>query len=142
MNASDDILLLRQFAAFRDESAFRELVNRHINLVYSAALRQCRDAHLAEDVSQTVFIILAQKAASLARTHSVLSAWLLVVTRFAAMDALKIASRRAHHEQKAAEFNTMRQQNQEQQSDPHWASIEPHLDHALSALREQDRQAI
>src|SRR5436190_1463104 len=142
MNAADDILLLRRFAESRDEDAFSQLVHRHVNLVYSAALRQVRDPHMAEDVSQTVFIILAQKAASLAKTHTILSAWLLVVTRFSAMDTLKVAARRKRHEQKAAEINTMRQQKQESQSDNLWPQIEPHLDRALSALREADRQAI
>src|SRR3954468_24612039 len=138
----DDILLLRQFAQTRDQNAFATIVNRHINLVYSAALRQVGDAHLTEDVTQTVFIILAQKAPSLAKTHTILSAWLLVVTRFAAMDALKIASRRAHHEKKAAELNTMRQEQQKSESHRDWPYIEPYLDNALASLRDADRQAI
>jgi len=142
MNATDDIPLLRRFAETRDENAFSQLVHRHINLVYSAALRQVRDRHMAEDVAQTVFIILAQKAATLSRTHTILSAWLLVVTRFSAMDALKVAARRARHEQKAAEINTMRQEKMEARIEPLWGQIEPHLDHALAALRESDRQAI
>src|SRR3954468_1657314 len=126
----DDILLLRQFAQTRDQNAFATIVNRHINLVYSAALRQVRDPHMAEDVTQTVFIILAQKAPSLSKTHTILSAWLLVVTRYASMDALKVAPRRRDHEQKAAELNTMRQEKQESESDRHWDYIQPHLDDA------------
>src|SRR5882762_5456366 len=142
MNAQSDLDLLREYAISNSESAFSALVKRHIGLVYSAALRQVRDPHLAEDVTQTVFIILASKAATLARTHTILSAWLLVVTRFSAMDALRVAARRKRHEQKAAEINTMRQQKMESEPDLLWPQIEPHLDRALSALREGDRQAI
>jgi hypothetical protein len=75
----DDIPLLRRFAETRDQDSFTQLVSRHINLVYSAALRQVRDPHMAEDVCQTVFIILARKAAALARSQTILSAWLLLV---------------------------------------------------------------
>jgi len=63
-----DTELLRRFDRTNSEDAFGELVQRHVNLVYAAALRQVNgDAHLAKDVAQSVFTDLARKAGSLAR---------------------------------------------------------------------------
>src|ERR1039457_5939131 len=79
-----DSELLRQFAKTHAEDAFAELVNRHVNLVYSAALRQVNgDAHLAQDAAQTVFTDLARKADSLTQRES-LTGWLYTSAHFAA----------------------------------------------------------
>ena len=83
----DNGSLLRQYATHGDEAAFRQVVERHVSLVYSAALRQLNgDGHLAEDVAQTVFIALAQKAGNLPE-DVILIGWLYRVTKFAAAKA-------------------------------------------------------
>ena len=85
--------LVREFAATQSEAAFAALVERHIGLVYSAALRQTGDAPLAEEITQAVFIILARKAAALGR-HTILPAWLYRTTRYSCANAMKIQRRR------------------------------------------------
>ena len=73
MNAQTDQQLLRDYAGSHSEAAFGELVRRHIDLVYSAALRMVCDSHQAEDVTQGVFVALAQNARQSARTWSTAS---------------------------------------------------------------------
>jgi DNA-directed RNA polymerase specialized sigma24 family protein len=72
---ADDMDLVQDFAANSSEAAFATLVGRHVNLVYSAALRRLGNTHEAEEVAQAVFIILAKKAGSL-RRGTILSGWL------------------------------------------------------------------
>src|ERR1041385_7990445 len=90
---NDDMELVREYAGHQSERAFETLVSRHLSLVHSAALRQARDPHLAEEISQTVFIILARKAGSLS-PKTVLPGWLYRTTRYVSSAALKIQRRR------------------------------------------------
>src|SRR6266516_3916826 len=114
MNEASDSALLLEFTVKRSETAFEGLVRRHVNLVYSVALRQVRDAEMAKDVTQAVFIILAQKAAKLG-AKVILPAWLYRTTRFAAADAMKAERRRSDRELEAA----MMQQLTDE-PDPFW----------------------
>src|SRR5215217_491628 len=97
----NDSELLRRYVQERSEAAFTELVNGYVNFVYSAALRQVGgDAHLAQDVTQSVFIDLAARAQALP-VRTVLSGWLYTSTRFAAAKAVRTEQRWRLREQKA-----------------------------------------
>jgi RNA polymerase sigma factor (sigma-70 family) len=134
---NDDMLLVREYAASQSEPAFETLVSRHINLVYSAALRQVRDPHLAEEISQAVFVILARKAGSLG-SKTILSGWLYRTARFAAADALKIQRRRQRREQEACMQSTF----DDHPMDAAWQELSPLLDEAMAQLRDKDRDAL
>ena len=134
---TDDMELVRQYADHRAENAFAILVSRHINMVYSAAWRQVRDPHLAEEVAQTVFIILARKVGSLS-PRTILPGWLFRSVRYVAGAALKQEARRQHREQEAL----MESATLGNEQDPLWEQLSPLLDEAMSDLRERDRDAI
>ena len=129
-----DIALLRQFTDENSELAFSELVRRHINLVYSVALRFTGNPGDAEDVAQAVFIILAQKAGRLSN-RVVLTGWLYETTRFTAMRLLRTQARRRAHEQEASVHSIIEKSG----DDSLWRQVEPHLEVAMSRLGERDR---
>lgn len=134
MPDANDMDLMRDFTRCNSEAAFAELVQRHINLVYSVALRFTGQTHDAEDVTQAVFIILAKKAASL-RERTVLTGWLYETTRFRAAKLLRMKARRAIREQEAF----MQSPLNESESDGIWRQLAPHLEEAMSRLSERDR---
>ncbi|HLH53340.1 MAG TPA: sigma-70 family RNA polymerase sigma factor, partial [Verrucomicrobiae bacterium] len=132
----DDMELVRQYARCKSEEAFATLVSRHVNLVYSAALRQVRDAQLAEEITQTVFIILARKAGSLT-SNTVISGWLYRTARYVSAKAATMQRRRQQREQEAH----MRAQMTQTESDA-WMQIEPVLETAMAQLGEKDHNAV
>ncbi|HEY1660859.1 MAG TPA: sigma-70 family RNA polymerase sigma factor [Verrucomicrobiae bacterium] len=134
MSASD-LNLLGRFARENSQDAFTEIVRRHVDLVYSAALRQVRSPQLAEEVAQSVFSDLARDAGKL-RSDTVLIAWLYAVTRRTAIDVIRKESRRQLREQIAMEMNTMNATAND------WTEIGPLLDDAMAALDESDRSVI
>lgn len=138
MREMDDMALLREYTARQSETAFATLVERHIGLVYCAALRQARDPAQAQEITQVVFILLARKAHSL-REGTILSAWLYRAARFAASDARKMAFRRQQREQQAFQMQTISAASSDE---PGWEQIAPLLDEAMAALGEKDRNAV
>jgi RNA polymerase sigma factor (sigma-70 family) len=135
---TDDMDLVREYARHGSEEAFATLVARHINLVYSVALRQFRDAHLAEEVTQAAFIILARKAGSLG-SKTIVSAWLCRTAQYVAARALRTQHRRQCREQEVYVQSLL---NQPDPDPSPWPEIAPLLDVAMAELGEKDHSAI
>jgi RNA polymerase sigma factor (sigma-70 family) len=135
MNSMDDLDLLRKFTSEHSQEAFATLVHRHLDLVYSASLRQVRSPQLAEEVAQSVFTDLALNAAKL-KPNTVLTAWLYEVTRRTAINVIRSEARRQLREHLAQDLNAMNE------PEGNWSQIEPLLDEAMLTLDDIDRTAV
>jgi RNA polymerase sigma factor (sigma-70 family) len=135
---TQDMDLVREYALHGCEEAFATLVSRHVNLVYSVALRRLGDAHLAEEVTQAAFIILARKAGSLG-PKTILSAWLCRTAQYVSARASRNERRRQNREQ---EIYMQTLLNQPDPETSHWSDIAPLLDVAMARLGEKDHSAI
>ena len=131
----DDHELLRAFARNRSEKAFRQLVERHLRLVYAAAHRIVRDPHLAEEVAQNVFTLLAQKAGEIVPPQ-VVAGWLYNSTRHLAMHCVRGEQRRREREQAAVAMQALTD------SDGDARFVAEHLEEALAELDPADRDAL
>ena len=134
-----DNQLLESYARHRSEPAFRELVERHINLVHSAGLRESQgDAAQAEDITQAVFTELARQAAKLAR-HPALAGWLYTCVRRMAANVRCADQRRHHREQEAFTMNELLGPDP---TDQMGQQVRPVLDDVMHELNEADRTAV
>ncbi|MCC6819790.1 MAG: sigma-70 family RNA polymerase sigma factor, partial [Verrucomicrobia subdivision 3 bacterium] len=140
MQEPTDAQLLRDYAEHRNETAFRELVHRHADVVYASALRQVTSPDLAHDIAQSVFTDLARKAQPLAGTltgDASLLGWLFRSTRFLALNQLRDDRRRQVRERQAMEnFDPA------PETAPEWERVQPVLDEAMADLSDEDRDAL
>jgi uncharacterized protein (TIGR03435 family) len=134
MTDLSDMDLARKYATGNSEPAFAELVRRHLNLVYSVALRFVDNPQDAQDITQAVFIILAQKAVGL-RQRTVLTGWLYETTRFTALRFLRTKNRRQFREQEAYMQSTLDESN----PDGVWLRLAPLLEDGMARLNEKER---
>ena len=136
MQELDDITLLREYVEAGSEAAFAALVERHVDRVYSVALRRAGNVHQAEEITQAVFVILATKARRL-RRGVILEGWLYQTARLTTVTHIRSEIRRTHRERKAF----MQTTSNENESDA-WSQMAPLLDGALAGLNERDRNAV
>jgi RNA polymerase sigma factor (sigma-70 family) len=133
---TDSQKLLADYATHGSETAFRELVSRYLDLVFSTALRSVGgDEHREQDVAQTVFLDLARQAPKLS-DDSMLGGWLHRDTCFVAAKLIRGERRRQIRERQAAEMNALNR------ADTSLAQIAPVLDEAINELADEDRKAI
>ena len=137
MSRQTDQQLLQDYSERRAEPAFTELVHRYIDLVYSAAVRMARDTHLAEDVTQSVFLALAKSAPQLTECR-VLSGWLHQTTQNLAANVVRSEVRRRIREQEASAMNEWLSAH----PDASWEGVAPYLDAALGELSSAERDAV
>jgi len=136
---SEDAELLRRYAVEHSEAAFTELIRRHVDLVYSAALRLVNgDAHRAQDVTQQVFADFARQAKRLME-HPAPVGWLYTTTRLTALRTIRTEQRRSAREQEAT---TMNELLREPTPEPDWDHLRPVLEDAMHELGEKDRHAV
>ena len=139
MTELNDAALLRRYAEDRSEEAFAEIVRRHLDLVYSAALRRLGgDTHRARDVAQIVFAALARKAAALSR-RPLLASWLHVSAHHAAAEVVRGEQRRRAREEEA---HIMQDDSPQPNLKIVWERMLPELDDAIRELKETDREAV
>ena len=136
VNDHSDQELLREFAKSGSEAAFTALVRRHIDLVYSIALRIVVDPHLAEDVTQAVFVAAARQAPEL-QECAILSGWLHRTTRNQASMTVRREVRRRARENDLAAMN-----HEPSEPVPEWNQLAPELDEALGQMTPSDRDAV
>ena len=133
---TDDMTLLREYARRNSDEAFAALVSRHVNLVYSVALRDVHDPHLAEEITQAVFIILARKADSLG-SKIILSGWLCRTARYVGARVLTVQRRRQQREQEAYMQSVLNEPEPDA-----WTQIAPLLSGAMEQLGSKDHDAV
>ena len=132
----EDHALLRQYAEHNSGAAFAALVTRHVDKVYSTALRHTRNPHAAEEITQAVFVILAKKSGRLG-AKVILAGWLYETARLTALTHIRSEIRRARREQEAHMQTALNEHDADA-----WPHIAPLLDDALAKLSAADRHAI
>src|SRR5579883_1795239 len=137
MRSDTDLLLA--YSRHSDVSAFAELVNRRVGLVYGCALRLTNGSTLAaEEATQDVFRTLARKAGQAAQSRAVVG-WLYTTTRYAAANAVRASRRRRRWE---SEAHVMHEIERPGASDESWRELRPVLDRALGSLSRLDRDLV
>src|ERR1700683_372431 len=134
---ADDDQLLREYALTRSELAFSELAARHLNWVYSSAWRMLGDCHEAKDVTQAVFLLLAQEPRK--AVGKPLSGWLFQVLRYHIANAPRAQGRRKKYEQEAAKIVP---KSFGADGEGLWQHLAPQLDELVARLRSGQREVL
>jgi RNA polymerase sigma factor (sigma-70 family) len=122
----DDVTLLRRYVSGSND-AFDQIVKRYRGLVFSTSLRELRDPMCADDVCQTVFVLLADKADTLPDGVQ-LSRWLFHAARLTS----------ANLRRKEARQRSLTESAFVQERPSTWSLIGSAIDEALESLEDVD----
>ena len=140
MLVNDPARLLQRYLQSGESRDFEELVKSYHGLVFGVAWRSTQSRSLAEDVTQEVFITLAQKAEGI-REPEKLAGWLHRTTTLCAMNMNRKEVRRKRalqtysEEVSGAGFSSPEEEAK-------WRQALPILDATLEELSSSDREAI
>lgn len=137
----DDWELLRAYVERGSEAAFEAIVRRYAAHVHSVSLRRTANPDLAQDVTQAVFLLLTKKAPDISR-KTVLLGWLTNTARFVSQTAIRTERRRVYREVAAMKDPSLNSTQSSAESESAWHEVAPHIDEALAALKEIDRNVI
>jgi len=129
--------LLRTYCVDGDDAAFAQIVQHRRNMVFGAALRKTGSAEMAEDITQAVFLLLAQKANSI-NECVIIAGWLFKTTQLVSISALR-RSVKAKQRELAAQQEAQMSTEYQQQDQDRRAGI---IDEALNSLGAQERDAV
>lgn len=127
---------LREYIECGSQEAFARLVAEHVDMVYSACLRQLRDRHLAEDATQAVFVVLAGKGRGILPATP-LAAWLYNAARLVCANVRRVEARRKYHEAQVAVGA-----RQMMPAETNWDEIAVVLDEVMGMLRNGERELL
>jgi RNA polymerase sigma factor (sigma-70 family) len=131
LSQSGDRELLERFTASGDEAAFAALLDRHGPMLLALCRRLLSDAHLADDVVQATFLVLARKAGTVRRRDS-LASWLYGVAQRLARQARLAEAARLRREKRVARGEAAR-------GEPGWDDLLHVLDDELHRLPDRYR---
>ncbi|MCL2640703.1 MAG: sigma-70 family RNA polymerase sigma factor, partial [Phycisphaerales bacterium] len=130
----NDWELLHKFTREKDQGVFKELVERHIDMVHGVARRMLGASRShADDAVQAVFLLLSQRADRISPKGS-LAGWLFRATRYCCANIKKSEDRRQRHERES-----VMEPKEDATTNEELAAV---LDEALGRLSEKERQAI
>lgn len=135
----DDLAPLLEAASRGDEASWRELVARYARRVFALARSRCKDADMAEEITQSVFATVAMKiGGGLYVEQGRFESWLFRI----AMNRLRDLARRAKSRPVGLETDAMDRQAAKETGETSQREALDGLRAAMLCLSDSDREVI
>ncbi len=148
-NSNDTLSVLLEAIANKEKTAFEDLYDATIQTMYGLALRITRSPEIAEDVVSDVYLQIWQQADRYSSERGNVLAWMTIVCRSRALDALRRLKPVRNHEQidDAIDSRSMPIYQTEQHTEMPQdllSAVESNsaIQHALKQLDDEQRQLL